>query len=383
MSRKRYQRGQVFLRGSKPQKWIGRYRDDVRQGDEVRRLHRSVVLGTLREYPTKRLAQRQLDRLLNTVNGPDYRPTTIMRYSVFAEQWMERVLPMHKPSSRNSEQVHMKKHILPFFGGMNLADIRVQTVQQFIASLKRNPKTVRNIYATFRVAWKKANEWGYVIRDLRGLVMPRLLPVERPAFTMEQMKQIISAADEPFKTFFWLAAETGMRAGELCGLRWEDINDGKLQVRQSIWRGTTGSPKSLAGTRTMPLSTNLSVYLEGQRSSMASGLLFRTNNGRPWDTRFIVRDKLHPLLERIGIPRVGGTGLHAFRHGNATHRLQQGEDVKTLAARLGHSDASITLRVYAHAAPGGGRELSDAMGAALSTNTVPKLDPPETQLVAA
>ena len=357
MARRRYQRGQVFLRGKKKQ-WVGRYREDIRTESGVERLRKAVVLGTTKDFPTKRLAQRALDTFLSRINSPEYRPQVVTRYAEFAKRWIDTVLPMHKPSSQNSERAHMKKHLIPYFGEMALTDISEGTVQQFLSGLKLNPKTIRNIYATFRSSWKTAKQWGMVQRKMEGVVMPRLLPVDRPAFTMEQMQAIVAAAEEPFKTFFWLAAETGMRAGELCGLRWTDIEDGQVRVRQSVWRGTVGSPKSVAGTRTVPISAQLSEHLAG-RANADGGLLFHTNSGAPWDTRFIVRDKLHPLLERLGFT---GAGLHAFRHGNATYRLQQGEDVKTLAARLGHSDASITLRVYAHAAKHGGRELSNEMG---------------------
>lgn len=357
MARKRYQRGQVFLRG-KNKKWVGRYREDIRIESGVTRSHKSVVLGTSKDFPTKRLAQRALDTLLSRINSPDYRPQVVTRYADFAERWIDTVLPMHKPSSQNSELVHMRKHLIPFFGEMPLNDISEGTVQRFLSGLDLNPKTIRNIYATFRTAWKTAKQWGLVQKKMEGVVMPRLLPVERPAFTMEQMQAIIREAEEPFKTFYWLAAETGMRAGELCGLRWSDIEAGQVRVRQSVWRGTVGSPKSLAGTRTVPISAQLSDHLAG-RPMPDGGLLFRTRNGEAWDTRFVVRDKLRPILERL---KIGSAGLHAFRHGNATYRLQQGEDVKTLASRLGHSDAGITLRVYAHAAQHGGRELSNEMG---------------------
>jgi integrase len=288
---------------------------------------------------------------------------------------MDTVLPMHKPSSQNSEKVHMNRYLIPFFGNHNLRDITPALVQQFISAQSCSPKTVRNIYATFRSAWKTARAWGYVAHGVsanEGVVLPRLRPVERPSFTLDQMQAIIREAEEPFKTFFWLAAETGMRAGELCGIRWTDIdeNAGRVQVRQSVWRGTVGSPKSVAGSRTIPISTQLCEHLASRRA-VQSGLLFVTHNGQPWDTRFIVRDRLRPILNRLGLPPAG---LHAFRHGNASYRLQQGEDVKTLATRLGHSDPSVTLKVYAHAAHKGGQDLSNTMGGILDPN-VPRISP--------
>jgi hypothetical protein len=100
MARKRYQRGSVFLSGKKNDKWIGRYRKDVIGLDgTVRRVRRDVVLGTKREFPTKRLAQRRLDAVLARINGLDYRACRVATFDEFLERWREESLPSQKPSS--------------------------------------------------------------------------------------------------------------------------------------------------------------------------------------------------------------------------------------------------------------------------------------------
>ena len=328
-----------------------------------------MVLGTLQELPTKRLAQRALEAKLAEINSTSYRPKAVVSYNDFAQRWMKTVLPQHKPSSQNSEKVHMTKYIMPFFGKMNMGDISTALVQQFISTLVCRPKTVRNIYATFRTAWKTAKAWGYVSHNVKeGIVLPRLTPVERPSFTTEQMQQIISAAQEPFKTFFLIAAETGLRAGELCGLRVEDFDYANrcLRVRQGVWRGRLQTPKSASGIRSVEISDTLAEHILrflAVRSHDASvPFLFATANGRPWDSRYVVRDKLQKLLATLGIPKAG---LHAFRHGNATALISEGEDIRTVAARLGHSDPSITLKVYAHASREHSRKMANKLGSIL------------------
>lgn len=88
MARRRYQTGWVFLRGSNPPKWIGRYREDIvgREGI-VQRIRTSVVLGTKSELPTKRLAQRRLELTLARINAPEYRPGRVATVAEFAERW--------------------------------------------------------------------------------------------------------------------------------------------------------------------------------------------------------------------------------------------------------------------------------------------------------
>lgn len=360
MARKRFQRGSLKKRvGKRSESWVAQWREDqIENGQVLRRFRKES--WPVEEFPTRKLAQRELERRLTSINSPDYRPTHKMLFADFAQRWTDTVLPMHKPSSQSSEKAHLARYIRPFFDSMYLHEITPMHVQKFVASLRNAPKTVRNIYATFRSMWKLGKGWGVIERNVcEGIKMPRLNPVERPTFTIEQMQQIIQAAEEPFKTFFWLAAETGMRSGELCGLRWEDVNTktGTVQVRQSVWRGQVGSPKSVAGCRSFGISLQLCQHLAGRRRPNDCGLLFHTSTGQPWDSRFIVRDKLRPILVQLEIPMAG---LHAFRHGNATYRLQQGEDVKTLATRLGHADPSITLKVYAHASQG--NELTGKMG---------------------
>lgn len=371
MARKRYQRGALKLRkGKRKTVWVAQYREDVIEGGQVIRKFVKIVLGEQSDYPTKKLAQRELDRRLQDINNPNYRPTIRASYSDFAERWVATVLPMHKPSSQSSEAAHMRRYIRPFFDGMMLSEISPLVVQRFVAGLQADtikqssPKTIRNIYSTFRTAWKTAKQWQLVQHDVcLGIRLPQLNPVERPSFTIDEMSKIIAAAEEPMKSFFWLAAETGMRAGELCGVRVCDIDarTGVVYVRQSVWNGKAGSPKSNAGTRCFNISQGLAQHLEHLLLGYSPlSFVFHTRNEQAWDTRFVVRDHLQPILVGLGIRRAG---LHAFRHGNATYRLQQGEDVKTLAQRLGHSDPSITLRVYAHAATG--RDLSNKMGGVL------------------
>ena len=107
--------------------------------------------------------------------------------------------------------------------------------------MRVSPKTVRNIYVTLQIMWKSARAWKYVSHDItEGVVLPHRTKAHRKHFAVEELRRILIAADEPFKTFYWLAIETGMRAGELCALRAEDVAPGRLRVRQSVWRGKFG-----------------------------------------------------------------------------------------------------------------------------------------------
>jgi integrase len=198
--------------------------------------------------------------------------------------------------------------------------------------------------------------------------LPQTVKTERPYFTLEETRDILAAAPEPYRTFYWLAAETGLRAGELCGLRWCDIGTTELRVRQTVWRGRTQTPKSSAANRSVALSPHLAALLSVLRPADSSQLVFRSKNGTPWDANLLVKRKLHPLCVKLGIvPR----GLHAFRHGQGTLLDQMNVPVKVRQQRLGHTSAELTLNTYTHAITSDERKFVDELGEILHT-TAPK-----------
>ena len=173
-------------------------------------------------------------------------------------------------------------------------------------------------------------------------------------FSLEEVRRILQSAGEPFSTFYWLAVETGMRAGELCGLQVGDfdLQRGLVSVRQSVWRGKFQSPKSENAIRVLALSPAIIAHVAEVLKRWTPndrGILFATRNGTPWDANLLVKRKLYPLLGSLGIER---GGLHAFRHTNSTLMDRLGVPLKVRQQRLGHSDPSLTLDVYTHVADG-------------------------------
>ena len=259
----------------------------------------------------------------------------------------------HKPSTQANLRSHLRKYVTPFVGRLAVRDVRPETVQQFISGIKANPKTVRNIYVTLQMLWKSARAWQYVAHDaLDGVVLPKRRKPRRFFFTQEEVSRILGTAEEPYRTFYWLAAELGLRAGEICGLRLEDLDleVGQVHVRQSAWRGKLQEPKTENATRSFAISPNLIEHLRRfiqKWRPNPSGLLFASRNGTPWDQNLLVKRKLHPLLEKLNIQRCG---LHAFRHFAASMMDRLNTPLKLRQQRLGHSDAEMTLGVYSHVA---------------------------------
>lgn len=356
MARRRYQRGRVFLSGKAKDVWKGRWREDVIGADGVtRRVERSEVLGRKSEIPTKPLALRRLEVLLCKVNAPDYRPGRIATLAEFAERWTETVLTQHKPSSQKAAQSHLRCHILPQLGTHRLDALGKEAQQVFLTRLSRtvSRKTTRNVMDTLSAILRKAKQWGYVCDkvDFSDLEFAENAVKPEPRFfTAKQVRQIIAAAPEPYKTMFTVLAMTGMRAGEMLGLQWDDIDfaRGCIHIRRSAWYGKTQTTKSKSSTAPVPLpeplAVTLRVYRERWRPN-SLGFLFVTRNNRPPSSNKVVAYGLWPVLDALKIPHCG---LHAFRHTHASLLLDSGATLKVVQEQLRHSDPRVTLAIYSH-----------------------------------
>ena len=367
MARRRYQKGSLLPKGGLPKNglWIGRWREDVIQPDgTIRRLYKWEVLGTIRDYPTRKLALRALEARLSTINSPTYRARPTARFAEFANQWDATVLSQHKRSTQSSTRSQLRKWLLPQLGSVALKDLDGQRLQAFVSNCKCNAKTVRNLVATLRMMWTSARAWGYVAHDpFDGLVLPKRGLVQTFAFSLEEIKRIIGSANEPHKTFYSILAETGIRGGEICALRVADLDleNAVIYVRQSVWRGQIQTVKSKKGNRRFPISPELvehiRAYLLTWRPNTL-GLVFATKNGTPWDHSLVRKRKFHPLLRKLGIPQCG---FHAFRHGNATLLDQIGAPMAVRQNRLGHADAQTTMG-YTHAVTADERRIAEELG---------------------
>ena len=364
MARRRFQRGMLSARGKV---WILKWRDDIIENGSVRRVHRTDVIGSLAEFPTLKLARREADTRLAVVNNPRYRARPQATFAEFAVRWSDAVLIQHKPSTQATIRSHIQKYLVSSFGPCAMKDIEPEAVQRFLSSLKVSGKTVRNIFVTLQMMWKSARAWKYVTHDIaEGVVLPSKARVNRRHFSVTEIQRILTSGDfcvwpragkrpvvipaEPCRTFYWLAAETGLRAGELCGLTIGDVDftHNRVCVRQSVWHGRLGSTKTANSVRSFAISSSLLERLHSHANGAGAGeFLFKTRNGTAWDANLVVKRKLHPLSRALGIK---GGGLHAFRHANASIMDTLAVPMKTRQQRLGHSDITLTMNVYTHVA---------------------------------
>lgn len=373
LARRRYQRGNVERRGDR---WVGRWREDI-IGDDgvVRRQRRYEVIGTVKDFPTKRLACRQLDQVLDRINAIGYRPGRVSTLREFARRWQEEYGCLRKPSTFKAQGSHLRVHILPVLGSLRLNEITIEEQQRFVAYRAKTVrrKTLVNVLQTLSVILNTAKDWGYVCEgmSLKRLALPPREARKTPRFfTAEEARRVIAAAREPYATIYAVAAMTGLRAGELLGLKVTDVDFERrhLFIQRSLWHGKLQSVKSATSVRALPLpqalANRLKNYLITWRPNPEE-LLFTTRVGTPIDASKLTQRKLQPLLKRLGI---GRAGLHAFRHTCASLLVEQGISMRIAQQQLGHSDPRITLAIYSHVIGDSHRQAVEKLSTTLDSS---------------
>ena len=202
---------------------------------------------------------------------------------------------------------------------------------------------------------------------------------EMRPLTPEQAKLLLQVAHEApdrLEALYVLAIHTGLRQGELLGLKWDDVDldDGSLQVRRILAITKNGSvftsPKTTGSRRSVKLTQRaieaLRSHLERQLAEIdrvgslwcENGLVFTSEMGEPLDRRTVTNMKFKPLLKRAGLPPVR---FHDLRHTCATLLLTRNVNPKIVSEMLGHSTIAITLDTYSHVLP----NMRDAAAAAM------------------
>lgn len=358
VARRRYQRGSVYKNKAKTV-WLGMYSEYVldSSGVEKRQRHQ-IVLGPVRRPDgtelRKREAQRILQPYVDHVNSSLSEPAREHKsatFEVFAQIWERDYLCLSKPSTQATMRGQIKR-LKAAFGHTNIRQIGTSDLQRIVATMDAEdyePKTIRNLWATARLVWDAALAQGYVDRVLPKPKLPRISRKMPKYFRLEDVAKIVAHSRGEFRAFYWLAAETGLRAGELTGLRLTDVAVDRIAVSQSVWHGRVQTPKTNNAVRTIAVSAQLGALLWEQvvrQRGKEHDFLFSTSTGCPWDASLFRQRKLKPLLRSVEIREAG---LHAFRHFNASLLSSLRVPLKVIQERLGHASAgSLTLDVYTH-----------------------------------
>ncbi|HZQ66872.1 MAG TPA: site-specific integrase [Terriglobales bacterium] len=293
-------------------------------------------------------------------------------------EWRPNAALALKRSSVRYYSSQLDTRILPALGSVSLCSLSRAQVEGLLSDLKRKGypgSTLRGVRATISTVLQAAVERGFLeTNPAHGI---RLRNEEsrkaRRFYTPAQVRQLLMELAEPCRTIVAVAVLTGLRIGEILGLRWKRVNllHGTLEVAESYSDGHFGPPKTRSSNRVIPMSSNLRKILESHRAgsirTAPEDLVFSTAKGTPLNSKNLYNRVLAPACDRIEQPRIS---WHSFRHTHATLLAEVGESIKTAQALLGHSDLETTLNVYSHAIPGSQRRAVERVAGVLFSNVL-------------
>ena len=373
--------GEGSIRKRKDGRWEGRY--TAGHDPETGKAIYKNVLGRSQAEVKEKLKQA-----IGETQALDI--TKAGKYTVgeWMEVWFQDYAKIKvRLSSHQTYQGYIHNHIRPNIGDIPLEKLTSLDLQKFYKKLlttgrvdrveaKGQPKglsakTVRNLHQILSSALKLAQEQRLILTNpAEGCALPRVEHQEMKTLTTVQLASFFREARESgVFELYYLELATGLRRGELLGLKWEDIDleRGDLRVRRQVSRingEVVEAPlKTKNAYRTLPLAEDtVSVLKEQRRKVGNSPWVFPSPNGGPISPDSVLH-MLHRVLKRAGLPKVR---FHDLRHTFATLALQNGVDVKTVSGMLGHFSAGFTLDTYAHITSAAQRQAAQTMGNVLA-----------------
>jgi integrase len=343
------------------------------------------LTGKRRQYSrggfrTKKQCQQALNEALSALRtGTFIEPSQRTVAGFLVEEWLPAMRPPRvRPSTWLSYQRNVERHIVPALGRLPLQRVTPAQLTTFYRGLLETghrrgsgglaPKTVRNIHGALHAALRDAVRWGYVARNVAAAAdLPKGMAPEMQVWSPEQLRAFLDhVRDDRLYAAWLLLATTGMRRGEVAGLRWVDVDldAGRVSPRRPRvvvnHEVLVSEPKTAKGRRSIALDPATVAALRDhgrwqleERLAVGpgwedSGLVFTWPDGRPLHPeRFSKWFEQH--TRAAGLLRIR---LHDVRHSYATAALAAGIPAKIVSERLGHANIAITMDTYSHVLPG-------------------------------
>jgi integrase len=339
-----------------------------------------------RGFASRKAAIDELDVLLGNVKTGTYVEPSKLALQTYLDGWLDGLTAAgRRPSTIDGYRRLLKAYVFETdLGATKLQAVTALDLDRLYARLatsgRRRAKdghpglslrTVRYVHTVLGKAFADAVRQGLMQRNPARLANPpKTSSTRAPEFTVwspaELQKFLKHTGEHDHRHLFRVAALTGLRRGELCGLRWVDVDldAARLHVRQSITpvggKPVVGEAKSARSRRSIDLDAGTVAALKAHRKDQAAekllmgaayrdkGLVFATATGAVWhpDT---ISGVFESAVKESKLPRIR---LHDLRHGHATHLLAAGTNPKIVSERLGHASVAFTLDTYGHVLPG-------------------------------
>lgn len=296
------------------------------------------------------------------------------------DRWLKHAGPDLSPTTLVNYRGYVDNHIVPNIGTVTLAKLTTARLDQLYSDLraKLSPQSIRHVHAIVRHALKVATTWGYLTRNVASQATPPKVPKsQHQPPDPETLRTFLAGLDLDLGMYVRLAAVTGCRRGEICGLRWSDIDleHGTVHVaRALIVAGGVVSIKGTKSDKPRPISLDprtvelLGEHLEREQAKAKAYRLrwkrdapvFTTDPGEAWNPD-LASHRFRRAAKKAGLD----AHLHDLRHWAITHGLASGHSVRQIADRAGHADGTLVLNRYGHAIPSADAAIATSLGALL------------------
>jgi integrase len=319
---------------------------------------RETVYGETQGEVRKKLDALKLQVNLGTVSPKD------LTVKGFLEEWLNVKARQVKPRTIESYRYTVEKYINSHLGQFKLHKLNPTEIEYFLGEIvsEVSPHTSNYCRSVLLMAFEQAVKWRLLASNPADGTKPvRETKREIDPWKPSEVQCFIDyACGHRLYPLFYLAITSGLRFGELLGLRWEDLQGNTLRVRNNLTKENgqwvLSTPKTSKSVRYVALAEDTLAVLATHRAAQAKEIaylgeawehpnhMFVTEVGTFLDQRNVLR-VWHRLQEAAGVPRIR---FHDARHLHVSLLIRQGLDVKTIAERLAHTDPRFTLKKYAH-----------------------------------
>ncbi len=337
-------------------------------------------------FKTQAEARRALNKKLVEIDEGTYVERRRITLAAYLDEWFEGAEPDLRPTSAAGYRRAIVK-LKATMGHRQLQELTPAAVEASYRHLRKDglaPKTILNTHSVLRKALNDAERLGLVQRNVaRSTKRPKVFRAEQATWSAEELSQFLNAIrDDPYFEVYFTLATTGLRRGEVLGLRWSgvDLDNGSLSVVRTRTMASSkeveGETKSDRSRRRLALDPLTVEVLRHHRKAQLedrllagpawidTGLLFTSAIGKGVSPD-AVSQHFAILVKKSTLPYIR---LHDLRHTHATLALKAGVHPKVVSERLGHAGISITLDLYSHVSPGMDSDAANAVADQLSIN---------------
>ncbi|NOU92246.1 tyrosine-type recombinase/integrase [Paenibacillus sp. LMG 31456] len=323
-----------------------------------------------RGYKTKREANDELVRLQNEVQAVEYVGISHKTVGEFMEYWLVNVRKHEcEETSYYNNALYLKNHIIPGLGKYKLQQLSPVLCQKFVNDMHQKGyarNTIDRVCTLIKLALDSAIDYKYIkVNHMRKVKLPKAQKKEMRIWTLSQANHFLHfVKNKRYYCVYALALMTGMRQGEILGLRWKDINFDKkiITVRQTLThygKCLKSGAKTTSSERIISLPDQLiSILKKQQNEYMAFKLqvdpfidldlvVYNLKNGGSLFPANLTKTYIKDV-KQSGLPHIP---FHSLRHTHATMLIEKNVNVKVISERLGHSKIGVTLDVYSHVLP--------------------------------